>query len=110
MNAIDTFYKNNKHKKFEIRSHLLWEYDLNDFGWQSMRAIVVERVLELGNLSDFVALFQLYGKRKVRDIIKNEVRHLTPKTYNFTKIHFNLKDEDMLCYKNKIKRDKYLNS
>lgn len=110
MNVIDSFYKKNKHNKFEVRPELLWEYNLDTFDWQEMRAIIVERVLELGNLSDFVAIFQLYGKRKVRDIIKNEVRHLSPKTYNFTKIHFNLKDEDMLCYKRKLLREKHLNS
>lgn len=58
----------------KIRQGLLWEYDLKDFDWQYMRALVVERVIERGWDEDYYALFALYGGVDgVRQIIKDEV-------------------------------------
>lgn len=32
----------------KVKASLLWEYDLSDFDWQYMRALVVERVIQRG--------------------------------------------------------------
>ncbi len=64
----------------KVRHSLLWEYDLGSFGWQYMRALVVERVIERGRDEDYYALFALYGGMDgVRRIIRDEVLILSDK-------------------------------
>jgi len=83
----------------KIRQGLLWEYDLKDFDWQYMRALVVERVIERGWDEDYYALFALYGGVDgVRQIIRDEVLMLSDKDIAFVCATFNLKKEELKCY------------
>lgn len=58
----------------QVSKTILWEYDLESFDWDYMRAVVVQRVCERGNLTDFYAILHLYGYEAIRDIIKNEIK------------------------------------
>ncbi len=51
-----------------IRPHLLWEYDFSAFNFQKGAIIVVERVLERGNLQDWRALVLYYGREKILEL------------------------------------------
>ena len=64
MRKIDTmlFEDYKFHPDAKVRPSLLWEFDLNRFNWQSMRDIVVQRVLERGRMDDFYAILNLYGE------------------------------------------------
>ena len=52
-----------------IRHHLLWEYSYPSFNFQKGARIVVERVVERGNLADWRALVAYYGKEKVLELV-----------------------------------------
>jgi hypothetical protein len=94
-----------------LNKGLLWEYDLSSFDWQSMRGIVIARVLERGREEDFHALFTMYGGlESVRQIIKNEVRHLDDRNMDLACIIFNLKKEELQCFIRKQLKRKYLES
>jgi hypothetical protein len=83
----------------QIPKHLLWDMDLKKFDWQKCRKIVVERVIERGDIEDFYTLFQMYGGVEgVREIIK-EVHALNPRAMAFACAAFDLKMEDLKCYK-----------
>ena len=83
-----------------FNNSLLWEYNVNTFDFQRSRAIVVARVLEIGRLSDFYAIFDLYGGVEgVARIAKNEVTGLDDKSFVFMCNAFNLKKEETKCYK-----------
>lgn len=100
-----------EHPNSEIRHHLLWEYDLGDFDWQRTRGVVVERVLERGNLEDYYAAINLYGgMENFKKIIREEVRYLSDFDMHFACLIFGLKKEDLLCYRLKQLREKRLNS
>ena len=59
---MNCFYRYEEEKgKHQVSKTLLWDYDLSSFDWQKYRAEVVKRVVELGRLSDFYAIFDLYG-------------------------------------------------
>ena len=45
-------YKSGGHN---INRALLWEYDVDNFDWQNSKAIVVQRVIEMGEPEDFSA-------------------------------------------------------
>ena len=51
------------HRPEEISKALLWEYDTDapTWDWEYMKPLVVERVIERGNISDYYALLQRYG-------------------------------------------------
>jgi hypothetical protein len=83
----------------QIPKRLLWDMDLDDFDWQKCRRIVVERVIERGKMEDFYTLFKMYGGvNGVREIAK-EVHELTPRSMAFACAVFNLKKEELKCYK-----------
>lgn len=92
------FFDNYKsHQNAQIREALLWEYDLDQFNWEDMRILVVQRVIERGRMNDFYAILNLYGLTGVRDAIK-QISYLNPKDLSFVCSVFNLKKEDLKCY------------
>jgi hypothetical protein len=95
-----------------IPKHLLWDVDLKNFDWQKGRAFVVLRVIEYGLPEDYYTLFRMYGGVKgVRKIIKKNILHFRyPRDLAFVCIAFDLKEEEMECYKRKLLREAYLNS
>lgn len=87
----------------KIRESLLWEYDLTNFDWQYMRALVIERVIERGWDEDYYGMFAIYGgKEKVRSIIQDEVLFLSDKDMAFVCVAFDLKKEELRCYSRKL--------
>jgi hypothetical protein len=51
-----------------IRPHLLWEYNFATFDFQNGAAIVVERVINRGNMEDWKALTAHYSKEKIIEL------------------------------------------
>jgi len=56
--------------KDHIPNHLLWEYDTDTFNYDKSYKIVVERVLELGDLNEWRAIVQYYDKEKIKGVIE----------------------------------------
>lgn len=55
--------------KPDINDRLLWEYDLDTFNYDKSYKIVIERVLQLGNLDEWRAVLQYYGEKKILEVI-----------------------------------------
>ena len=53
----------------DISDTLLWEYDIATFHWDRSYKIVIERVLEMGNLHEWREIFKFYGKEKILQTI-----------------------------------------
>ena len=53
----------------DISNTLLWEYDLTTFHWDRSYKIVIERVLERGNLKEWREILNFYGKEKILQTI-----------------------------------------
>ena len=51
--------------KPEIGAHLLWEYDLESFHWDRSWKLVIERVIQLGNLKEWREMYSFYGPEKI---------------------------------------------
>ena len=92
-----------------VRPSLLWEYDLSAFDWKAMRDIVVQRVLERGRRDDYYAMLNLYGVDGVRDALR-AIPYMNDKDMNFACHTFNLKKEELKCYKLKHSRQQHFNS
>ncbi len=98
-----------KHRNMQLRRSLFWEYDMNNFDFYEMKSIVVQRVIERGLPEDYYAMFNLYGIRGVKEIVKT-LPYLNPKDMSFVCALFNIKKEDLKCYTQRQLRLQHWNS
>ena len=52
-----------------INSALLWEYDLETFNYDKSYKIVIERILQMGNLDEWKNMVKYYSTQKILDTI-----------------------------------------
>ncbi len=53
----------------DIPDAFLWEYDLDTFHWDRSYKIVIERVLERGDIHAWREIYKFYGKEKILETI-----------------------------------------
>ena len=53
-----------------INSALLWEYDLETFNYVKSYKIVIERVLQMGNLEEWRNMVKFYTKAQILETIE----------------------------------------
>jgi hypothetical protein len=53
-----------------INPALLWEYDLETFDYKKSYKILIERVLERGNLEEWREMVQLYSREQILETIE----------------------------------------
>lgn len=87
-------------KHSSIREHLLWDFNREQFDYQKGKSIVVERVVQRGNMDDWLTIFNLYGLEGVREEIM-KIPYLNDKDMNFVHIVFNIPLTEMECYTRK---------
>ena len=52
-----------------INSALLWEYDLETFNYEKSYKIVIERILQLGNLEEWRNMVKFYTNDQILETI-----------------------------------------
>jgi hypothetical protein len=53
-----------------INQQLLWEYDLDTFNYEKSYKIVIERVLERGNLEEWREMVKIYSREQILETIE----------------------------------------
>ena len=71
--------------KLPLSPHLLWEYDQAAFDFDRSKKIVIERVIERGNLQDWRIMVHYYGKGEVLRISRKS-RTLSERDRRFTEL------------------------
>lgn len=56
-------------KPFQLPKHLLWEYDFDTFDFEKGYKVVIERVVQRGNMDDWKSILNYYGKEKILDVV-----------------------------------------
>ena len=97
------------HKEASLRKSLLWEYDLSLFDWNTMRNVVVQRVVERGWKEDYYAILNMYGLKGVKEAIR-EIPYLNEKDTSFVIAVFGIKKEELRCYIKKQSTPQHWNS
>lgn len=69
-----------------IRKHLLWEYEWENVDFSRLATVVIERVIERGNPSEWQEIVNFYGVEKILNIAEKSTR-LDQKHKNFTRIY-----------------------
>ncbi|MBA3647450.1 MAG: hypothetical protein H0W62_02690 [Chitinophagales bacterium] len=80
------------HDKPKIPARLLWEYDYENFHWGRSYKIVIERVVQRGDLSEWREIFRFYGPEKILETV-NWSRQLDKRDKDFACFFLN---SDML--------------
>lgn len=73
------------HQPMSIRPHLLWEFDLATFDFDQSAVIVIERIIERGNLQEWQQMLRYYGNETVLQVAE-ESHSLDRKHKQFTEI------------------------
>jgi hypothetical protein len=100
-----------KQQDLSIPKRLLWDMDLDNFDLKKNKKLVVQRVIEDGLPEDYHLIFSLYGGIEgVRKIIKQIHHFRYAQDITFVCIVFDLKKEELECYKRQQLRNQLLNS
>jgi hypothetical protein len=100
-----------KQQEIAIPKRLLWDMDLSNFDFQKNKKIVVQRVIENGLPEDYNIIFALYGGVEgVKEVIKQIHHFRYPQDVAFVCNAFDLKKEELECYKRQQLRVQHLNS
>jgi hypothetical protein len=75
-------------KPFPLPKHFLWEYDYDSFDFDRSYKIVIERVLQRGDITDWKNILKYYGREKILEV-NDWSRQLDDRDKNFTRIFIN---------------------
>jgi len=73
------------HIKPIIPAHLLWEYNVETFNFDLSKRIVIERVIERGNIAEWREIIRYYGVPTVLETARAS-KQLSLKDKGFTEI------------------------
>ena len=59
-----------KQRPHIINTALLWEYDLETFNYDNSYKIVIERVLQMGNLEEWRNMVNYYSREQILETIE----------------------------------------
>ncbi len=83
-----------------LRKELFWDLDFNKLDSDTHKRIIIERVLTLGNLSEFSFLLNTYDPKTLLSEIM-QIGYLDPKTMNFVVSFFGINKSKLRCYTQK---------
>ena len=77
-----------------------WDVDFHKLDKSKSMRLIIERVINLGNLSDLRLIRKIYTEDEIRQTICN-LNYLDPKTLNFASLLFNIPKTSFKCYTKK---------
>ncbi len=77
-----------KERPYIINTALLWEYDLETFNYDKSFKIVIERVLQMGNLEEWRNMVNYYSKEQILETIEWSAQ-LDKRDKDFSKFFLN---------------------
>jgi len=84
----------------ELSSYLFWDIHLTSLDLEQHASYIVDRVISLGTLDDFLKIKSFYGHQKISDILK-ELRYLDDKALHFSSVYFNIPLSEFRCFTQK---------
>ncbi len=71
-------------QKPNIPGYFLWEFDLETFNYDRSYKIVIERILQLGNIEEWKEIIRYYGMEKILETLEWSAQ-LGPRKKEFTR-------------------------
>jgi len=80
-----------------LKQEYFWDVNLSTLDEKISKRLIVERIINLGNLQEIKLIIDHYGKEDVIATICN-LNYLNPKTLNFFSLIFNVPKKKFKCY------------
>ena len=77
-----------------------WDINLDGIDERKSKRLIIERIVNLGNLQEIKQMISYYGKNEVIKTICS-LNHLDPKTLNFFSLIFRIPKTKFKCYTKK---------
>jgi hypothetical protein len=84
----------------QLNKAYFWDVDFNKLDKTKSMRLIIERIMNLGNLSDINLIRKIYTEDEIRQTICN-LKYLDPKTLNFASLLFNIPKTRFKCYSKK---------
>ena len=81
----------------KINPSYFWDINPDSIDEIKSKRLIIERIINLGNLREIKYMISFYGKDEVIKTIIN-LNHLDPKTLNFFSIVFDIPKSKFKCY------------
>jgi hypothetical protein len=81
----------------KLDSAYFWDVDPGKLDIEKSRRLIIERVINFGNLEEIRLIREYWGDREIREILCN-LNFLDPKTLNFVSLLFDIPKERFKCY------------
>lgn len=84
----------------QLNKAYFWDVDFNRLERNRSMRLIIERVINLGNLGDIRLIKKIYTKEEIAQTICS-LTYLDPKTLNFASLLFNIPKTRFKCYTKK---------
>jgi len=74
-----------------------WDVNSEKLNVETSKRLIIERVVNFGNLEDFKTITDYWGKEEIKRTVV-ELNYLDPKTLNFLSLLYNISQKDFKCY------------
>lgn len=82
----------------DINPRIFWDMDLSTLDYENNAPLIIQRVLEFGELNDWFAIKRHYGLNRIVTISQG-FRTLEPEAVSWLCCLSNAKEEDFRCYR-----------
>ncbi len=91
-----------------IRPSLFWDVDPEILSEENNRTLIIERVTNLGNLSEWKQIVEFYGLETIKQELL-QAGDLFPKTIAFIETYLNIPKTSLRCYTKKLLNQSHWN-
>lgn len=91
-------------KNPDFHKRLFWDWNFSKIDWEKHYLAVIDRILERGDKEDWKELVRYYGKPKVIQALKSEIKYLPDYIIDDVCGCFDLQKEAIACYAHKQSR------
>jgi len=84
----------------QLNNAYFWDVDINQLDEEKSKRLIIERVLNYGNLYEIKLIKNFYGIKEIKSILC-KLSYVDPKTLNFVSLLFKLPKTKFKCYTRK---------
>lgn len=84
----------------QLNKAYFWDVDITQFDEVKSKRLIIERVINYGNLHEIKLIKEFYGIKEIRSTLCN-LNYIDPKTLNFISLLFHIPKTKFKCYTRK---------
>lgn len=84
----------------QLNKAYFWDVDFTQIDEEKSNRLIIERVINYGNLHEIKLIKEFYGIKAIRSVLCN-LNYIDPKTLNFISLLFHVPKTKFKCYTRK---------